>query len=209
MNTRYRKMKAISRKSGFTLVETIVSLAVFGIAIGGIMSFFIYGMNFASLGIGKLNTNRNIRKFTSEMSQNATFANDFVIYSGFSDRSQLSDGKSGDFLVLIYKDPNDFRNTSRIVGYYRNATSSTVGPVLKFERDYSPSTTTTLADLLPAISTIGGHAEVVELSKGLSSGRLFYNFLDRSIMIKGEFQNKGTSTRDATNTYNFTISPRG
>jgi hypothetical protein len=50
---------------------------------------------------------------------------------------------------------------------------------------------------------------VIELSKGLSNGKLFYNYYDRSIMVRGEIIHRGTATRRATNTYNFTVTPRG
>ena len=67
-----------------------------------------------------------------------------------------------------------------------------------------------MVNLLPATSTLTSWPEVIELSQGLSDGRLFHNFYGRSVMVKGEIiQGDGKSTRMATNTYNFTISPRG
>ena len=44
-----------------------------------------------------------------------------------------------------------------------------------------------------------------------TSGRLFYNFFNRSVMVKGQINyisNDGY-TRRAVSTYNFTVSPRG
>ena len=51
---------------------------------------------------------------------------------------------------------------------------------------------------------------MIELSEGLSDGRLFHNFYGRSVMVNGEIiQDTGKGARVASNTYNFTISPRG
>lgn len=203
-------LKNKASKQGFTLAESMITMTVFGIVIAGTMSFFIYSMNFASYGMGKLTVNRDMRAFTSEMSQNATYANSFNIYTSFTDRTKLADGLSGDFLLLVYRDPNNNANISRIIGYYRQSPdAASLSPVYTFDQSYSPSTSTIIENLLPDTSAVGTHEELVELSRGLSNGKLFYNFFDRSIMIKGEFNSQGSLSKDATNTYNFTISPRG
>jgi hypothetical protein len=78
-----------------------------------------------------------------------------------------------------------------------------------FDRTYNPSSTEDLADLLPDTGTAGSHDEVIELSNGLSDGKLFYNFYDRSIIVRGEILHDGAVAQQVTNTYNFTVSPRG
>jgi hypothetical protein len=51
------------------------------------------------------------------------------------------------------------------------------------------------------------------MSKGLANGRLFYNIRSKSVMVNGQIIHRGglgkTRYERATNTYNFTISPRG
>jgi hypothetical protein len=148
------------------------------------------------------------------MSDNATYSNHFLVYPSFADRTApVNDGLSGDFLVLVYRDPADQARIERLVGYYRAPADAlnpaSEGPVRKFDLRFNPSSTQAVAALLPAVTTSTGHPEVVELSRGLSNGRLFYNFLDRSIMVKGEIIHRGSLERRATNTYNFTVSPRG
>src|SRR5690606_9668705 len=97
------------------------------------------------------------------------------------------------------------------VGYYRAAEASGApGPVRRFEREFHPSSTSSAISLLPPVSSIDSWPKVVELSDGLSNGRLFHNFYGRSVMVNGEIiQDSGGKTRVASNTYNFTISPRG
>ncbi|QYY36341.1 prepilin-type N-terminal cleavage/methylation domain-containing protein [Ruficoccus sp. ZRK36] len=138
------------------------------------------------------------------------------------------DGESGDFLMLItygddlapydtsegtkYPDDVDYsKPIIKLVGYYRvveNETEQT-GPVRKFviyptgsDRYKSPET------LIPPSTSAGDYPVVIQLSKGLANQRLFYNYRDSSIMVNGQIMH-GTSAKRVTDTYNFTISPRG
>ncbi len=198
------------RRRAFTLIELIVSMTVFGLCMLGVMGFFLQSLDIFHFDTGKLQVNRDIRAFTSEMTDNATFANYFEIYTSFTDRDvPKNDGYSGDFLVLVYKDPEDLTKIQRLVGYYRSGGADGEGPVRKFDIDISPSSSDSLDSLLPSSVAIDDYPEVIELSRGLSDGHLFYNFYDRSIMIRGEIIHRGTTTRRATNTYNFTVTPRG
>ncbi len=120
-------------------------------------------------------------------------------------------------LVLIYKDPANVDLVNRIVGYYRAppdaADASSEGPVRKFDLRFTPSTSAAIHTLLPDRSTYSTNPEVIEISRGLANGSLFYNVRNKSIMVNGEIVHRGglgnTRYERATNTYNFTISPRG
>lgn len=203
MNTR--------KKSGFTLSELLVSMAIMGVLSIALTSFYIKGVNTTYFDVGKQLVNKDIRSFTSELSDSAIHANYFIIYDAFKTRTQKDEGASGDFLALVYNDPDDDNKIERIVGFYRSSTNSTEGPVLTFDQNYDTSVEeqAPLSDLLPNNSTFGSHSEVIELSKGLANGKLFYNFFNKSIVVRGEIIHRGDNTRNATNTYNFTISPRG
>ena len=198
-----------NRQQGYTLVEVMIAASISAILVGGALSMFIGGLNFASYNTGKLLVNNDIRGFTSELADNATYANDFTIYQSYEERTILNDGKSGDFLLLSFRDPNAPSKTVRLVGYYRSAAPGKEGPVRKFDLAIDPPSEADTHSLLPEIDQRDAFPEVVELSLGLSDGRLFYNFSDRSVMVRGEILHQGSTTRRATNTYNFTISPRG
>src|SRR5690606_27664940 len=117
----------------FTLPEVLITVGVASIVMIAALSFFIQGLNIFSLDVGKNLVNRDIRTFTSELTDNATYANYFQIYPNFSTRTvstttngvtsttsaSLEDKQSGDMLVLIYKDPTNVDLVNRIVGYYR------------------------------------------------------------------------------------------
>lgn len=187
------------------MVTTVVS----GIIMGAVMSFLLSTANFTAYNEGKLLVNRDIRKFTSELSDNATYSNFFVIYESFTNRTRVDDGGSGDFLVLAFVDDDDPTLYTEVIGFYRSATGDTEGPVMRFNEKFNSPQASLLEDLLPAAGTLGTHDEIIELSKGLSDGQLFYNFFNRSITVQGEILHHGSNLKKATNTYNFTVSPRG
>jgi prepilin-type N-terminal cleavage/methylation domain-containing protein len=198
-----------SGKRGFTLTEIMVTTVVAGIIMSAVMSFLLSTANFAAYNEGKLLVNHDIRKFTSELSDNATYSNFFVIYESFTNRTVVDDGGSGDFLVLAFVDDDNPSLYTAVIGFYRAATADTEGPVMRFSTLFDSPQNAPLEDLLPAPSSSGTHKEIIELSKGLSDGQLFYNFFNRSITVQGEILHQGSNLKRATNTYNFTVSPRG
>ena len=214
-------------RSAFTLTEVLITTAISGMVLIAALAFFIHGLNIFSLDVGKNLVNRDIRTFTSELADNATYANYFQIFPGFTTRSAtttssgvsvttsaaVEDKQTGDMLVLIYKDPANVDLVNRLVGYYRapadpdNPTSE--GPVRKFDLRISPSSSASIYTLLPSTGTYATNEEVIEMSKGLANGRLFYNIRGKSVMVKGQILHRCNLIKRATNTYNFTISPRG
>lgn len=225
-----------SRSSAFTLVEILVTTTLLMLVAAGIMRVFIQSLNTYYYDTGKILVNKDIRKFTSEMTENATYANYFKIFPAYNSLtrtvstlinpsdpdqgfttaivdSSVNDGLSGDCLVLIYKDSTDDRKISRLVGYFRAPETPTdptsTGPVRRFILDITPSSSLPVWQLIPSITDPTVYPEVLELSRGLANGKLFYNFYDRGIIIKGEIIHRGSLYKRATNTYNFTVSPRG
>lgn len=201
--------KRYGKKRGFSLTEMMVATAVFGIIMAAVTSFLLSSKNFASYNQGKLLINRDIRKFTSELGDYATYSSYFIIYNSYQNRLEMNEGKSGDFLILAFVDEDDPKAYTALVGYYRSATTTTAGPVRKFALKFDPPRTEDIEDLIPAPDAEGTHPEVIELSRGLSDGQLFYNFFGRSITVQGEILHRGSTLKQATNTYNFTVSPRG
>lgn len=223
------KNTSTCHRSGFTLPELLITMGISVVVTGCTIVFFMYALNIFRYDAAKNLVNRDIRKFTSELTDHATDANYFHVYASFSNRSTTSGtttvstnlefGKTGDMLVLVFKHPTNVDTITRIVGYYRAPTDvndpASEGPVRKFDLRYNPAidAKTAIYTLLPASSTYATNPEVIELSKGLASGRLFYNVGGKSIMVNGEIIHRGgqggTRYERATNTYNFTISPRG
>lgn len=215
------------RTRGFTLFEIMIAVGIMGIVTLSIFSFMIQALNVYYFDTGRILVNKDIRTFTHRITQDATASSYFRIYPSFSSRwtgtgnttdAAVSDGQSGDFLVLVFDYTDPTTGTpyiTRLIGYYRNpSTSGGTGPVKRFDVTLSPkvnATTTTIAALLDAnvpTSTAGSNSTVVQLAQGLSNGTLFYDFYGRSAMVKGQIYESGNQYQQAVNTYNFTVSPR-
>lgn len=220
--------RSSSRRRGFTLVETLIATTVMGIATTAILGLFINMMKSYKYNAFRLQINRDVRTFTNELSDTATYANYFVILTDFSTRTtgavgsevlaSMADGESGDCLLLVFKDPTDDSKIQRMIGYYHDPDADGYGPIRKFDLSFSPSSSvTSIWTLMPATSTLHTNDDIISAgtvgkATGTStSGRLFYNFNARSVMVKGQINYISTDglTRRAVSTYNFTVSPRG
>lgn len=197
-----------NRAAAFTLTEVIMATATFTLIIGGAMAFFMQSLSTSYMTAGKLMVSHDIRKFTNEMTDEARNATRYEVFRSFTDRTIATDGHSGDYLVLYYHDDSaDQDSLVRVVGYYRAPDADGEGPVRKHDSDdhgIDPEE----PDALPAVAMIDEFPAIVELARGLADGNLFYNYHGRSVMIKGEIIHDGRLRRRATNTYNFTVSPR-
>lgn len=217
-------LRTRAARRGMTLVEIMIVLGICMLVVGGLLATFIQSLYVYHYDSAKLLVNRDMRRFTSEITDNATYANYFVIYPSFTERSlttgslttdnKMYAGQSGNMMVLVYLDPSDSSKISRLVGYYRDPNQvNGEAPVRKFDRSLSPSVTADVWTLLPATSTAQTNPEVIELSKNIGTQQLFYNFYGRSVMVKCDIIHRTNTGQNvyqrATNTYNFTVSPRG
>lgn len=217
-----------STQKGFTLTEMMVVLVLVGL-VGTLTSqFFIDTYKYTFISEQKNEINTDIRTFTGQMSRFARQANEAYIYPSFDadDRDTPGDrrgeAQSGDLLVLIYKGKpenlavNIQLPVERIIGYYRSPANPSdphsEGPVRMFtvevphDNRFDPVET-----LFPDASTSTDHPTVVELSEGLADGRLFYMFRQQPelcVMVNGKIIH-GNQAKKVTDTYNFSISPRG
>ncbi|HVS54207.1 MAG TPA: prepilin-type N-terminal cleavage/methylation domain-containing protein [Opitutaceae bacterium] len=216
------------RARGFTLVEMLIGTTIMGMMVTAVLGFFINMMKSYKYNSFRLSINRDVRTFTNELTDTATYANYYVILTDFSTRTtgavgsevlaSMGDGESGDCVLLVFKDPANDTKISRLIGYYHDPDANGFGPVRKFDITFNPSTTSTsLWTLMPDVSTLHTNPDIIsagtvgKATGTSSSGRLFYNFFNRSVMVKGQINyisNDGL-TRRAVSTYNFTVSPRG
>jgi prepilin-type N-terminal cleavage/methylation domain-containing protein len=211
-------MRPSSRQRGFTLAEVLIALSIVGMVVAGACALLLH-----NLSVGKLRVTRDIRMLTQEIAEEARNANFFRIYPSFAQRFRdlnhngfedsgeelpngLTSDLSGDMVVFYFYDPVAGSTVIRTVGYYRAPANpndpESPGPVRKFVLTENPL-------VLPDVAAINDFPEVVELSRGLAEGRLFLNYQDLSVVIQGEVEHPGNLIRRATNTYNFTVAPRG
>lgn len=207
--------------SGYTLVEMMVAVGLLSLVTISTLRFGIQALNVYFYDSGRLMVNKDIRTFTSDLATDAVASNYFRIYTDFQTRSApVTDGCSGEFLVLVFTDTNTSTGVyyiTQIVGYYRDPADLTdpasLGPVRRFSANIATADRSkTLSDLLTQYAptnTAHSNPVVIQLAQGLADGNLFYDYYDRSVMIRGQIVERGNQVRSAVNTYNFTVSPRG
>lgn len=213
-------------KKGFTIVELMIALAITALILGGLMAFNIQLIKGGMFSQNKNQINRDIRKVTTEMGEAAKESNYFIIYPSFKteDRNDSDDrlvtDESGDFILFVHTSSSyvsfGVHPVEKIVGYYRDSKTidelTNVGPVVRFEVTFgSPvdvtASSTPLESLIPSVAPANA-TEILELSKGTADGKLFYNFGNKSVMVNGQIYH-GNRAQRVTDTYNFTVSPRG
>lgn len=207
------------QQNAFTLVEIVIAMTIVTIVSALVMDFFIESLKSTFISEQKNLINQDIRKITQELSDNAKSANYFRLYKSFNteDRDHTSDalleGNAGNFLLLVYQEETDPQNPSvrpieKLVGYFLDSGVGDTGPIKKFEVTFSPAATGNLESLIPSPEQIDSFEEMVHLSQGLANKHLFYNYWNKSIMVNGKIIH-GNDAKRVTDTYNFTISPRG
>jgi len=206
-----------SNRKAYTLVEILIATSIFTLVGIGLITLVVSALKMYAFNAAQLSLVTDVRKVTSELAQHAEFANYFVILKDYDSRTvtesgvtrmdTISDGFSGDCLVLVYKDPDDNTKINKVMGYYWVKGSGDDGVLYRFENKISPSSSGNVWDLMPGLDKKGTHRVVVD---GVSrTSGLFYNFYNRSVMTNCRITQKATNHKNATFTYNFTVSPRG
>lgn len=210
------KFRKNSKKKGFTLVEIMIAATLLLIMIGVILNFFVEHLRAGFISEQRNLVNMDMRRITQEMVNEGRSASYFRLYNSFAsgDRDasadQLGAGSNGDLLVFVYQEaPNPASSTVRpiekIVGYYRDAAT---GTIKTFTRNYSPASASALESLIPAVSEVGTFRDIANDLEGLSGGKIFHNYKSSSIIVDANII-QGHDVKPVTNTYTFTITPRG
>jgi prepilin-type N-terminal cleavage/methylation domain-containing protein len=228
MNTSHTYTPSRSRLRAFTLVEIMVVVTILGFVTIGLTGFMTDTTRTMLWSTNKSKITRDVRLFTMRISKETLGANTAYVYTSFAptDRNAFADrkasGQSGDCLILVYTEPypdiDSDKHYERIIAYFRAEESNGVGPVYRVEVNYTTpqeiDTSTGVNHfedfLSTALSTTSSddYTTVLELSKGLSDGRLFRAANNGTFIINGEIIH-GNDVQEMTNTYNLTISPRG
>lgn len=216
--------------AGFTLPEIIIALFIASFMTLGLTQFMLGVTKGVFWGAEKAEITEDVRSFTMRLAAEARSANFFVIYSSFAanDRDKgvdrRDDQQSGDCLVLAnteyYPDTSGTEHYTEIIVYYRKAEADSeenTGPVYRFEwvaaspSEYYDTADNTLEQVLTKIAPTdeNGDPIVIELSRGIANGRLFTNHNSGGVcVVSGEILH-GNASKEVTNTYNLSISPRG
>lgn len=230
-----KRQRLWARSRGFTLVEIMVTMALFTIIMASFYALTLAISNLILDSEGKLQINADIRSFTNDMSRVGRGATQFYIHDKWETGGSLTisnvaaDGQSGDVLLLAFthidrsviSDLVNNSNTfiSRIVGYARIPDAqNNEGPVYRFE--LTPPTPNGWAVQDHTVHSLVNGAisdrtvqlrEVIELSRGRADGKLFRRYGNHRFIVNGEIIHGQNPRREhrVSNTYNFTVSIRG
>ncbi|MBK1857477.1 prepilin-type N-terminal cleavage/methylation domain-containing protein [Cerasicoccus arenae] len=215
--------------SGFTLTEMLIALTLVSLLSVGMMAFMVDVARGVFWGTEKAEISEDVRTFTMRLAAEARSSNAAIIYKSFAtdDRDagadRRDDNQSGDCLVLVNTEPypnsDDSEHYTSAVIYFRKANEDNdgIGPVYRLEwnatsaSDFLDTANYTLEDMLTKIADddSGDYPVVIELSRGVSNGRLFTNYKQGKVtVVNGEILH-GNNVKEVTNTYNLSISPRG
>jgi len=215
---------------GFTLVEILIVTTIVSFVVGGTILLVRHAIETNAYDTGRIQVTNDMMKLTASMATDAVYSNYFIIYPSFSLRSVTSgsgssavtadnavtDGSSGDMVVLVTATTNATTGTTAatgLVGYYRDSSASTTaGPVRRFSVTLSSPSSAAIYTLLNTYVPVGSDSSnpiVIPLALGESNGSLFYNYFNRSIMLKSQIEEAGNLYQQAQSTYNFTVAPRG
>lgn len=228
----------ISSRSGFTLVEMMIAMSIMAVVTAGFCQLNLGAGRTLFDSSGKLQINTDIRQFSGELSASGRTARAFYLYPQFPTSALLvanrrAAGQSGDFVVFMTTEPEPIDTATpnkiqeffvtKLVAYARVPNGAErEGPVIRYERTYPHDPDTgvfgprTSASNFSVEALIGAmlidgstsEREVLQLSRGLADERLFFNYRENAIIVNGEIVH-GNNSRRVTNTYNFTVSPRG
>lgn len=220
-NTKVQSCSPISCKCGFTLTEVLISVAVTSFLVIGVLGFYI-----TNYKIGYVNQERNLinadfRSLTGKLIADGRQSNYFMIYNSIaaadhaSASDRITDGGAGNLLLFVTTTGGgstfNADRITRIVYYFRatqTGDSDELVSLQRYEQAVNTSAGTPLESLIVDASVLLSADELVEESRGLADGHLFYNFWGRSVMVNGQIYH-GNNAKRVTETYNFTVSPRG
>lgn len=208
-------------KAGYSLVEIMVASSITLMITVATLGFFLTNYKIGFVNQERNRINADMRKFTGQLIRDGREANYFVLYQSIRDAARDDvedrrlDGEAGDFLVFVTtEETSSIMQPVRIksfVAYYRATETDEedeLAPVRRYEETFQTSQDGPVEKLLPDMMDLLAADEVIELSRGLADGQLFYNFWGRSVMVNGQIHH-GNEAKRVTETYNFTISPRG
>lgn len=209
-------------KKAFTFVEIMFVLLIMGFVSVGLYQFIVDCSRVMFVSTEKNDIVNNIRQFSGELNSVAKSANVAYVYNSFNlaDRDakadRLQDGLSGNCVVFVTMQPDvnplNPDLIMKIVGYFVNPDATGIGTLKRFELNYPNginSVTNSPESLMASLNAnSAGNKLVIGNVQGVNSGKIFYNYRDRSVMVKARFI-QGNATKRVTGAYNFTISPRG
>ncbi|HNX04337.1 MAG TPA: prepilin-type N-terminal cleavage/methylation domain-containing protein, partial [Opitutales bacterium] len=143
-------------RRGYTIVELMVALTIFGLVMTGLVAFNFGTTRVLFDSVTRLDIDRDMRILSQRMLADVNTSDVFFLYRSFqsSDRintagtQRLGSDSSGDFILLVYSEPQPLTTSdvyiTKLVGYFRRpataGSATSFGPVFRFQIDYADQT---------------------------------------------------------------------
>jgi hypothetical protein len=174
----------------------LIALTIFGLLMAAVTRQLMESVTVTLQTSRMLEYSRNGRTLVGRLGSDLRTSQRMVMYSDFTSRSStISAGNYGDYLVLHHV--NSSGTITRTIGYYAVANGST-GTYILYRHDSADGHST--AGNLPATGTQGTHLKIVGTFKVPSGTKLFRNWSNRGISLRGQF---GTATGASTSALNY------
>ncbi|MGA3008451.1 MAG: prepilin-type N-terminal cleavage/methylation domain-containing protein [Opitutaceae bacterium] len=170
-----------NKARGFTLVELLVAATIGAFATTAAIAFTLQGLKIYAANVNQLSVNKDLRKLTLNLQNDAAFATNFYIYDTATNGDPTTDNnivpeQSGNLLLLV-STTTSYVNTaptgsnnigasfvSRVVAYYSPVDS---GPVYRIDSGIIQNTT---ANPAPSAATSAVDLYTTYIKPNLSTG---------------------------------------
>lgn len=184
------------RRRGFSLPEMMIALVIFGLVMTAVTRQMIESVSITLKTSRMLEYSRNGRVLIARLGSDLRSAQTTILYPEFDSRSAaVTAGNYGNYLVL--HQVNTSGTITRTIGYYAVANGSS-GTYILYRHDSAAGHST--AGALPGTNTSGTHPVVVGTFKVPTGTKLFRNWSERGISLRGQY---GTATGASTDSLNY------
>jgi hypothetical protein len=204
---------ASRRRAGFTLVEIMYVTFISGLVVIALVTFLRLIFQMYVYDGARNQVNKDIRSFTGDLINKATYASSFCLFTDFKKASRTktvasvdydnikNEEESGDMMVLVYTTTvpaTGVKYVNRLVGFFRSPIAGGAGPVRRFDVSFTnfDARTSThpysyLLDTYVPETTETTYPVVIQLAQGLSDGQLFFNYYKTGVLVKGQIVENG------------------
>lgn len=181
------------RVRGFTIVECMVALTIFGLVMTAVTRQLVESASITLKTSRLLEYSRAGRNFIGRLGIDLRSAQSMTLYTSFTDRTVAGATGTGNYLVL--HELNAAGTITRTTGYYAVANGSSYKLYI-----HDSNTGSVAAGSLPATTTSGTHTLLLGTFKVPSGAKLFTNWSNRGVSLRGQY---GTAAGAADSSLNY------
>lgn len=177
---------------GFTLIEILVALVIFGIVMVLITGFFLSSSRSLSRNQNKAIVAQEIREIMTDMTRYGTDSDAFYVYTLTGTTLDSLQGSNGSGELVAFASFDFDTNpanppVSNIVGYYHSTTSDGDEVIRRFNIAPTSTTTDVESEILSALGDDSTNRIVTQMppsgTSGVDFSTLFFNQGDKTVRV--------------------------